>query len=88
MYVVRKMGLLVIAAGVCLLGTMQHVCCAQQATTPQAAQGSTPQAAAAQQFPSQLTDTPVAPPNTEAMRLASHKLALRTSFVKRQSAAH
>ena len=24
----------------------------------------------------------------EAMRLASHKLALRTSFVKRQSAAH
>jgi len=69
------------AAGVCLLGTIQQGAWAQQAAAPQAApQVATPQTpptaapqtpqAGAQQFPSQLTDTPVAPPNTEAMRLA------------------
>jgi rhamnogalacturonyl hydrolase YesR len=62
MTVVRKLGLLVIAAGVCVFGMFQQGAQAQQAASPQAP--------AAQQFPSQLTDTPVAPPNTEAMRLA------------------
>jgi rhamnogalacturonyl hydrolase YesR len=56
------MGLLAMAAGVCLLGTMQQGAWAQ-AGAPGAQPG-------ARQFPPQLTDTPVAPPNTEAMRLA------------------
>ena len=60
MSVGRKLGVLVVAAaGVCALGTVQQRAFAQQ-----------PQPAAAQQFPPQLTDTPVAPPNTDAMRLA------------------
>ncbi|MGA2437054.1 MAG: glycoside hydrolase family 88 protein [Acidobacteriaceae bacterium] len=62
MSVGRKMGLLAMAAGVCLLGTMQQGAWAQ-AGAPGAQPG-------ARQFPPQLTDTPVAPPNTEAMRLA------------------
>ena len=40
---------------------------AQTATSPQTAQT---QPAAAHSFPKELTDTPVAPPNTDAMRLA------------------
>jgi rhamnogalacturonyl hydrolase YesR len=72
----RKTGLLAMAAGFCLLGTVQSGAWAQQAASPQTPPTVLPQAAAsttpaaAQQFPSQLTDTPVAPPNTEAMRLA------------------
>ena len=80
MVVGRKTGLLAMAAGVCLLGTIQQGAWAQQAVAPQAPQTGAPQTAptaspqtpqtGAQQFPSQLTDTPVAPPNTEAMHLA------------------
>jgi len=56
-----KQGLLAIALAVCMFGNMQYRIWAQQpATSP----------VATQQFPSQLTDTPAAPPNTEAMRLA------------------
>ena len=61
MSVARMLRLLPIVAGVCMLAAIQHGIWAQQsATSP----------VSAQQFPTQLTDTPVAPPNTEAMRLA------------------
>ena len=45
MVVGRKTGLLAMAAGVCLMGTIQHGAWAQQAATPQAAQVATPQTA-------------------------------------------
>jgi rhamnogalacturonyl hydrolase YesR len=53
-----KQGVLVVAAtGVFSAGSIQQRAFSQRP-------------AAVQQFPSQLTDTPVAPPNTDAMRLA------------------
>ena len=60
MSVRRKLGVLAIVAGVCMFASFHWTVSAQQpATSPQAA------------APTQLTDTPVAPPNTEAMRLAA-----------------
>ena len=60
MSVRSKLRVLAIAAAVCMFASFQRTASAQQPA-------SLPQATA----PTQLTDTPVAPPNTEAMRLAS-----------------
>jgi len=54
MAVRRKLGVLAVAAGICASGTTQESARSQQPGSP----------------PPQLTDTPVAAPNTEAMRLA------------------
>jgi rhamnogalacturonyl hydrolase YesR len=49
-----KLGAFAIAASVCTFGSFQQNACSQQPASS----------------PTQLTDTPVAPPNTEALRLA------------------
>jgi len=54
MSVGRKMGMVAVAAGVGVLGILQQRAWAQQAPVS----------------PPQLTDTPVAPPHTEELRLA------------------
>ncbi len=57
MSVRQKFGVLAIAAGVCMFGSIPQSALAQPPAAPTAS-------------PKELTDTPVAPPNTEAMRLA------------------
>lgn len=59
MSVRSKLGVFVIAASVCVFGSFRQIASSQQPASPSQAAGS-----------AQLTDTPVAPPNTEAMRLA------------------
>jgi unsaturated rhamnogalacturonyl hydrolase len=57
MSVQQRFGVLAIAAGVCMFGSVPQSALAQPPAAPKAS-------------PKELTDTPVAPPNTEAMRLA------------------
>jgi len=71
----RMLGALAVAASVGVVGVMQPSAGAQQAASAQnqpavALQTVVPAQVAPRQFPAQLTDTPVAPPNTDAMRLA------------------
>jgi rhamnogalacturonyl hydrolase YesR len=72
MSVWRKLGAFAVVAGVCGVGPFGQSGWAQQTASPQAFNVALPQAvqAAPLQSPAQLTDTPVAPPNTDAMRLA------------------